>query len=149
MTGHDPLAEALPPTANERRALHSLLRYREPGVSPYRRITPVMRRDLLGWAATLSDEELLNMRNIGTMLLHWIREHQQVQVPSDSTFALVLKQTGWRVELFWNSSAGWFTARLISPWDRNLVPFDDPIGCSGASPEEALANLRETVLEWA
>jgi hypothetical protein len=64
------------PSPNERRALHALLRYREPGVSPYRRITPAMRADLLGWAATLSDEELLDMRNVGKTLLRWIRDHQ-------------------------------------------------------------------------
>ena len=53
------------PTPNERRALHCLLRYREPEVSPYRRITPMMRADLLGWAATLSDEDILVMRGVG------------------------------------------------------------------------------------
>ena len=66
--------------------------------------------------------------------------------------------TGIRVELFWNSAGKWFTARLISPWDRSgnatypggfLFPFDKPIGASGATPEEALANLSEAVLEWA
>ena len=73
-----PVVEAVAgrPSPNERRALHALLRYREPGVSPYRRITPAMRADLLGWAATLSDEELLDMRNVGKTLLRWIRDHQ-------------------------------------------------------------------------
>lgn len=75
-----------------------------------------------------------------------------------STFALVLQQKNWHVELFWNGSAGWFTARLVSLRDRDgrrdypggyLVPFDDPIGASGSTPEEALANLSEAVLEWA
>ena len=75
-----------------------------------------------------------------------------------STFALVLQQKHWHVELFWNGSADWFTARLVSLRDRDgrrdypggyLVPFDDPIGASGSTPEEALANLSEAVLEWA
>jgi hypothetical protein len=34
----------------ETRALHCLVRYREPGKTPYRLITPAMRADLLGWA---------------------------------------------------------------------------------------------------
>jgi len=75
-----------------------------------------------------------------------------------TTFAMVLQKTGWRVELFWNGSGGWFTARLISPWDRDgnatypggfLAPFDNPLGASGATPEEAFAHLAEAVLEWA
>jgi hypothetical protein len=77
---------------------------------------------------------------------------------STSTFGEVIKATGWRVELFWNSAGGWFTARMISPWDRDgnatypggfLAPFDNPLGASGATPQEAFANLGEAVLEWA
>jgi len=72
--------------------------------------------------------------------------------------AVVLQKTGWRAELFWNGSGGWFTARLISPWDHRgnatypggfLAPFDNPLGASGATPEEAFAHLAEAVLEWA
>jgi hypothetical protein len=152
--------------ANEFRSLHALLRYHEPDRTPFRRITPAMRADLLEWAATLSDEELLDMRNIGKTLLRWIREHQAAdqaaandsQAAGRSTFGEVIKATGWRVELFWNGAGGWFTARMVSPWNRDgvriypggyLVPFDDPIGASGATPEEAVANLSEAVLEWA
>jgi len=157
---------------NERRALRSLLRYREPGQTPHRRITPTMKSDLLRWAASISDEELLDIRNIGPTLLRWIRDHQPPYTIEDygtpvrmipeavvgSTFGEVIKRTGWRVELFWNGSGGWFTARMISPWDRDgnrsypggfLAPFDDPIGTSGSTPAEALANLSEAVLEWA
>lgn len=108
--------------ALRKRALHNLLRLREPGRTPFRRITPAMEADLLRWASFLSDEEILDMRNIGRVLLRWIRAHQPP--PDDgetpvrmipeavvgSTFAEVIKRTGWRVELFWNSSAGWFTA---------------------------------------
>jgi hypothetical protein len=88
-----------------------------------------------------------------------ILDRPELVIPVDgSTFARVLKEVGWRVELFWNSSGGWFTARLISPWDRDgnvtypggfLAPFDNPIGASGSTPAEALANLSEAVLEWA
>lgn len=62
--------------ANERRALHCLLRYRDPGQTPYRRITPAMKADLLGWATSLSDEDLLDMRGVGPTLLRRIRELQ-------------------------------------------------------------------------
>ena len=88
-----------------------------------------------------------------------ILDRPEPVVPVDgSTFARVLKDVGWRVELFWNSSGAWFTARLISPWDRDgnasypggfLAPFDNPIWASGATPAEALANLSDAVLEWA
>jgi hypothetical protein len=119
-------------------------------------------RDMLAWAATIPDETILGWRNTGPAILRWIRDHQrdpheQVRY-DDTTFAMVLKQTGWRVELFWNNAGGWFTARLISPWDRDgmatypggfLVPFDNPIGASGGSPEESLVNLSDAVLEWA
>jgi len=143
------LAAALVASPNERRALHALLRYREPGVSPYRpRITPAMRADLLGWAATLSDEELLDMRNIGTTLLRWVREHQPVATETSTTLAWLMKSYGWRVELFWNTGGVWFTARLV---DRggNLMPQGDPIGVSAQSPGQALADLHDAVLEWA
>lgn len=129
------------------------------------------RRDiLLRWAATMTDSDLLELRNFGKQSLAWTRQHQPEahgdgtpvrMIPEASlggTFAEVIKRTGWRVELFWNGSGGWFTARLISPWDRDgnaaypggfLAPFDNPIGTSGATPAEALANLSEAVLEWA
>lgn len=132
--------------------------------------------DLLAYAATLDDGEILEWRDTGPAILAWIRAHQPdpalgrgVVLPrshsdrpntvaNGSTFAEVIKATGWRVELFWNGGGGWFTARLISPWDRDgnatypggfLAPFDNPIGASGATPEEALANLSEATLEWA
>lgn len=147
------------------RAMHALLRRRVPGQTPFRRITPAMADDLLGWAATLPDETLLDMRDIGPTMLRWIRDHQPDEsqaVRSDSRsgsmLATVLQSTGWRVEVFWNRSAGWFTARLTSQFDRDgkafypggyLVPFENPLGASGATPEEAVANLSEAVLEWA
>ena len=135
------------PTPNERRALHSLLRYREQGRSPYRRITPVMKADLLGWAATLSDEELLDMRNVGKTLLRWIRDHQPVATETSTTLAWVMKSYGWRVELFWNSGGAWFTARLVDS-DGNQMPRGDPLGVGAQSPGQALADLHDTVLEW-
>jgi hypothetical protein len=86
-------------------------------------------------------------------------DHQEeATMIETTTFGEVLKRLGWRVEVFWNGGGQWYTARLISPWDRDgirsypggfLAPFDDPIGASGASPEEALANLSDAVLEWA
>ena len=130
------------PTPNERRALHCLLRYREPGKTPYRRITPAMRTDLLGWAATLSDEDLLGMRNVGHVLLRWIREHQPVPTNTDTTLAWMMKSYGWRVELFWNSGGVWFTARLVDR-DGNLMPQGDPLGVSAQSPGQALADLHD------
>ena len=136
------------PTPNERRALHCLLRYREPGVSPYRRITPMMRADLLGWAATLPDESILDMRGVGKTLLRWIREHQPVPTNTDTTLAWVMKSYGWRVELFWNSGGVWFTARLVDG-DGNLMPRGDPLGVSAQSPGQALADLHDAVLAWA
>jgi len=136
------------PTPNERRALHCLLRYREPGVSPYRRITPMMRADLLGWAATLPDESILDMRGVGKTLLRWIREHQPVPTNTDTTLAWVMKSYGWRVELFWNSGGVWFTARLVDR-DGNLMPQGDPLGVSAQSPGQALADLHDAVLAWA
>ena len=123
-------------------------------------------------AATLPDETILEWRNTGPTILAWIRTHQrppcddecEVAAVDDfaawsgaTTFGKVLQATGWRVEVFWNSSGGWFTARLISPWDRSgnadypggfLAPFDNPIGASGASPEEAVSHLADAVLEW-
>ena len=143
-----PVVEAVAgrPSPNERRALHALLRYREPGVSPYRRITPAMRADLLGWAATLSDEELLDMRNVGKTLLRWIREHQPVVTQTETTLAWLMKSYGWRVELFWNTGGVWFTARLVDR-EGNLMPQDDPIGVSAQSPGQALADLHDAVLE--
>jgi hypothetical protein len=128
----------------ETRALHCLLRYREPGKTPYRRITPVMRADLLGWAATLSDEDILDMRGVGKMLLAWIREHD---TNTDTTLAWVMKSYGWRVELFWNSGGVWFTARLVDI-DGNLMPRGDPLGVSAQSPGQALADLHDAVREW-
>jgi hypothetical protein len=180
-------------TQTRMRALRCLLRNYEPGRTPFRRIDPALADDLLRYAATLSDEKILDMRGVGPALLRWIRANQPDRfdgpscgvdgcerevghigdhrplrtndyraVRSDSqagsTFALVLQQKNWHVELFWNGSAGWFTARLVSLRDRDgrrdypggyLVPFDDPIGASGATPEEALASLSEAVLEWA
>lgn len=112
------------------------------------------------------------LKRIGPATLRWIRAHQTF-VPGmatggndetpvipeaviGGTFAEVIKNTGWRVELFWNERGGWFTARLISYRDGHgsypggyLVPFDSPIGASGDTPWEALANLSEAVLEWA
>jgi hypothetical protein len=153
-------------------SLRSLLRHHEPTKTPYRRITADMERELLSWAATLPDETILEMRDTGPVKLRWIREHepedngwQERGQPDDdyaiwsgsTTFAMVLQKTGWRAELFWNGSGGWFTARLISPWDRDgnaaypggfLAPFDNPLGASGATPEEAFAHLAEAVLEW-
>ena len=64
---------------------------------------------------------------------------------TDNTLAPLLKQTGWYVELFWNNS-GRFVARLISPWGPP-APRAEPVGASGRSPEEALANLAAAVLE--
>ena len=128
--------------------------------------------ELLAYAATLHDETILEWRNTGPTILAWIRTHQrppcddecEVAAVDDfaawsgaTTFGKVLQATGWRVEVFWNSSGGWFTARLISPWDRSgnadypggfLAPFDNPIGASGASPEEAVSHLADAVLEW-
>jgi hypothetical protein len=124
-----------------------------------KRYSAAREADLLAYAATLPDEEILEWRNTGPGILGWIRTHQPVPtVVGSTTFAEVIKRTGWRVELFWNGSGGWFTARLISPWDRDgiasypggfLAPFDNPIGASGSTPAEALANLSEAVLEWA
>jgi hypothetical protein len=155
-----------------------------------RRFDAAREADLLAYAATLSDEAILDWRNTGPGILGWIRTHQPTDtpqtdklrlrlaslaqgeagsaaydepewVPTVSTiFAETLKRSGWRVEVFWNGGGGWFTARLVSLYDRDgnrnrsysggfLVPFDDPIGASGATPEEALANLSEAVLEWA
>lgn len=83
---------------------------------------------------------------------------QQAGAGSSPTFVEVLKANGWRVELFWNGSGGWFTARLVSLVDRDgrrgyaggyLVPYGDPLGASGQTPGEAIANLGEMVLEWA
>jgi hypothetical protein len=153
LAGEAVAAAAGRPSPNERRALHALLRYREPGVSPYRRITPAMRADLLGWAATLSDEELLDMRNVGKTLLRWIRDHRPVATETSTThasvvLAWVMKSYGWRVELFWNTGGVWFTARLVDR-EGNLMPQDDPIGVSAQSPGQALADLHDAVLEWA
>lgn len=112
---------------------------------------------MLAYAATLADEDILGWWNTGPEVLRWIRAHQPSAEPTDTTFALVLKRTGWRVEMFWNTSGGWFTARLVSPHDHDgkasfpggyLVPFDNPLGASGATPEQALSNLSEAVLEW-
>ena len=121
-----PVVEAVAgrPSPNERRALHALLRYREPGVSPYRRITPAMRADLLGWAATLSDEELLDMRNVGKTLLRWIRDHQPLV-----TARMVVtnrKSTPWTQVVMYMLTPGssGFTPRcyLCKPW-----PDDSPV----------------------
>ena len=81
-----------------------------------------------------------------------ILDRPEPVIPVDGrTFARVLKEVGWRVELFWNSGGRWFTARLItSPANGGyLAPLGNPIGASGATPAEALANLSEAVLEWA
>lgn len=180
MTDQTPRTEA----SQRRRTLHALLRRHEPGLSPFRPITHEMEKNLMTWAASLNDETLLSMRDIGPTALRWIRAHQSAyaiggnaetlvvrsspEMPTAAltapeniyrtTFAMVLQQTGWHVEVFWNGSAGWFTARLVSRLDRDgfatypggfLVPFDDPIGASGDSPAEALRRLGEAVLEWA
>jgi len=132
------------------------------------RFTPERERDLLAWAATVPDDAILEWHQTGPAMLRWIRDHQPAEptntytapdlVNTSTVLAEVIKRTGWRIEVFWNGSAGWFTARLISPWNRDgnatypggfLAPFDNPIGASGASPQEALVNLREAVLEWA
>ena len=119
-----------------------------------------------------ADEDILAWRDTGPAILRWIRTHQPEELPTATltvgdtvgdalhrtTFAMVLQQTGWHVEVFWNGSAGWFTARLVSRLDRDgfatypggfLVPFDDPLGASGDSPAESLSRLGELVLEWA
>lgn len=117
--------------------------------------------ELLALAATLDDATILTWRNTGPVILRWIRDHQPeiTTAPTPpSVLGAVLERTGWRIEVFWNGSAGWFTARMVSLRNRDgkeayaggyLVPFDDPIGASGATPGEALANLSAVVLEWA
>lgn len=129
---------------------------------------PAREQDLLAWAATLPDEDILAIRNTGPATLSWIREHQppaglsrasrSVRHSDPTMLGKVMQVKGWRVELFWNESAGWFTARMVSLRDRGgkrgyeggyLVPYEDPIGVSGGTPEEALANLSDAVLEWA
>jgi hypothetical protein len=120
--------------------------------------------DLLAYAATLSDETILDWRDTGPGVLGWIRTHQpapgiepEYSAADPTNLGVVLQSTGWRIEVFWNSAGGWFTARLVSLWDRDgnatysggsLVPFGDPIGMSGESPQKAFAHLSEAVLEW-
>ena len=62
----------------------------------------------------------------------------------DRTLAPLLKQTAWCIELFWTRKG--FAARLFSPWGPPAARAN-PIGASGQTPEEALANLTATVYE--
>ena len=116
-----------------------------------RRYGPTAEADLLAYAARLDDEVILEWRDTGPAILRWIREHQPASPPpanTSTTLAEVMKRTAWHVEVFWNASAGWFTARLVD-FFGHLEPPDCPIGASGASPGQALANLHDAVLEWA
>ena len=134
-----------------------------------KRLSPAWEAELLAYAASIPDEDILDWRDTGPAILGWIRAHQPTvverseserpnTVAPSSTFAEVIKRTGWRVDVFWNGAGGWFTARLVSLCDRDgrrayaggyLVPFGDPIGTSGDTPEQALSALSEAVLEWA
>ena len=67
--------------------------------------------------------------------------------PPDMMLGPAMRSNGWRVELFWNGAGRWFTARLVSLYG-DLVPDGNPIGASGATPDEAFANLQGKVLEW-
>lgn len=138
------------------RVAHIISRARDGEPRYGKRFTPEQMDALLAYAATIPDEVILNdWHQTGPAVLRWIRRHQP---NTHTTLAAVMMRTGWHVELLWNEAGGWFTARLVALVDREgkrgyeggyLVPYEDPIGCSGRSPDEALANLHERVLEWA
>jgi hypothetical protein len=133
---------------NRSRALHSIARNHGDRGRYGQTFSAERQRGLLEWAATQTDEDILEWRNTGPVMLRWIRDHQPVVAETSTTLAWVMKSYGWRVELFWNSAGVWFTARLVDR-DGNLMPRGDPLGVSAQSPGQALADLHDACVSLA
>jgi hypothetical protein len=58
---------------------------------------------------------------------------------------LVMRQKGWRIEVFWNGGGKWYTARCVDRDGRLVV--DDFLAGAGATPGGALQALALAAIE--
>ena len=72
---------------NRSRALHSIARNHGDRGRYGQTFSAERQRGLLEWAATQTDEDILEWRNTGPVMLRWIRDHQPVVAETSTTLA--------------------------------------------------------------